>query len=152
LTEPVGDPAIERGRELEGDKWPFRVPQTVKEHGIQYCGCIRAGPYLDFDARLAEQLATSSSQRVRISHCSNHPRYPRADDGVGARRLRAMMRAGLEGDNQRRPASPLTSVSQRHSFSVLGAVLRMPSFAYDFTVFEDHRADQWILLNPAPTS
>ena len=152
MAEPVGDTAIESGRQLERDKRSLGVPQTMEEHGIQYFGCIRAGSYYDLDACLAEQLAASRSQRVRVSHGGDHPRYARSDDGVGARRLLAMMRAGLEGDDQRRPSSPITCICQRHSLSVPVAILRMPSFAYDFTIFEHHRTDERIMLNSPPTS
>ena len=57
-------------------------------------------------------------------------RDPGVDDRLGARGLLALMRAGLEGDDQRRPSSPVTGVGQRHRFGVPITVFRMPSLAY----------------------
>jgi hypothetical protein len=63
-----------------------------------------------------------------------------------------MMRAGLEGDNQRRPPSPLTCFRQGNCLRVPIAVLRMPSFANGCSALKYYRSHQRVLPDPTPSS
>jgi len=74
------------------------------------------------------------------------------DNGGGAWGLLAIMRAGLEGDNQRRPASPLTCFRQCDRLRVPIAILRMPPLAYRCSTLKYHRSDQRVLPDPTPSS
>ena len=123
----------------------------MKESCVLKRGGVSQRSNLDFHSGLAESLGAARRQRIGIAHGGDDPGHTRADDRVGARRLLALMRAGLEGDDQRRPSSPLAGVGQRHRFGVPITVLRMPSFAYQLTVPEYDRSHQRILLDLSPT-
>jgi hypothetical protein len=150
-TERIGDAAIQGGSELQCDERTSRLAEPVKEYRVHHRGSVFQHPDFDFDSGLAQELATASGQRIGVPHGRNDTGDSRLNDGVRARRLLPVMCTGLEGDDQRRPSSPLTRVRQCDGFRVAVTKFRVPSFAYRFTPSEHHRADEWILLNLPPT-
>jgi hypothetical protein len=152
MSESIGDAPIECGSEFERDKWSGRLPQPVKKDGVQDRGGIAQRADFHIDTGLLQQLEPSRGDRVRIPHGNNDAVHARTHDGLSAWRLLAIMGAGLEGDNQRRPTSPFTCHVQRHCFGMLLPVLGMPSLADWLSVLEHHCADERIILHPSPPS
>ncbi len=69
---------------------------------------------------------------------------------VGAGRLLPLVRAGLEGDDQRRPASPVPRRLQRHRLGVTVTELGVIALADHFAVAEDHSTHQRIRRHASP--
>ena len=125
--------AVQAGCQLESEEGTGWIPKTMEKAGILYCGGVAQGPDLDSHSGLPKALGTACRQRIGIAHGGHNPGDTSPDDRIGAGRLLALMRAGLEGDDQRRPSSPLTGVGQRHCFGVPITVFWMPSLAYWLT-------------------
>ena len=67
---------------------------------------------------------------------------PAAQDRVGARRLLALVAAGLERDVERRAAQVgVAGGGDRVDLGVRAAVLLVPALAHDLAVLDEHRAD-----------
>jgi hypothetical protein len=62
------------------------------------------------------------------------------------------MCAGLEGDNDRCPSSPLAGSVQCHCFGVPVTELRVPAFSHQLPIPEDYGPYQRVGLDPPPPS
>ena len=96
--------AIGRDRELE-DHMRASVLHATDVAGMRPLRFVGADADLDHDALLRHPPMTRTRHlRIRIDHRRDHPLDPGGDDGVGAGRGLAMMRAGLERDIEGRAA------------------------------------------------
>jgi hypothetical protein len=124
----------------------------MEEDGILGGGCFGERSHLDLDAGLLQPFSSSRGDRIGIPQRGNHSPDTRVNDGLGTGRLLPLMRAGLEGDNHRRPSSPLTRAGQCYCFGVAISEFRVPSFSNQLALLQDHRSNQRIRLDPPPTS
>src|SRR5215213_149599 len=127
MSKSIRDAAIECGSEFQGDEWPRRLPQPVKKDGVQSGGGIAEQTEFNLNTGLLQQFHTASRDGIWIPHCNNNAINARAKNGFSAGRLLAMMRARLEGDDQRRAPSPFPCRMQRHGLGMLLTELGMPS-------------------------
>jgi hypothetical protein len=109
----------------------------VKKDGIQHRRRISEGANLDFDACSTKSLRATRRDWIGIAHRCNDAGNTRLNDRVGTWWLLTLMCAGLEGNDQCRPPSPLTSLGQCHSLRVAPTVLRMPSFTHRLTTLKN---------------
>ena len=99
---------VERRRQLEHDVRPARaaVLQVRRELGPHLVGRTRR--LVDLDAGGAQPGdAVARDVRVGVLDADDDPRDARRDDRVGARRGPAVVRAGLERREERRPLRPV---------------------------------------------
>jgi hypothetical protein len=98
---------------------------------------------LDLDARRPEPLEASAVDlRVRVADRRDDARDPRLHDRVRAGWRRPVVRARLERDVERRPASPVAGLRERGHLRMRRASPLVPALADDLTVEHDQRADQ----------
>jgi hypothetical protein len=147
---PVGDPAIDRGRELEGEEGTVGVAMPVEEAGVLAAGLFREQADLDLDPRPAQEVGATPGHRVGIRLRDDNLPDPGGADGIDAGRLFTLVGTGFEGDDQRAPAGPLGGGAKRHRFGVGPAELGVPSLADRLTLGQDDGAHQWIGRDPAP--
>jgi hypothetical protein len=81
---------------------------------------------------------------IGIFQCRDDARDARGDDGVGAGRRFAVMRARLERDVKRRPASGRACASQSFDLGMRPPAGLCPAAADDHPILDDHRADRRI--------
>ena len=62
------------------------------------------------------------------------------------------MCAGLESNDQSRTSSPFACIDQRFGFGVSFTVRRMPPLADRLVSPKYYSTNEWILLDPAPSS
>jgi hypothetical protein len=123
----------------------------VQEDGIYRGRCFGQRPNFDLYPCCLKPLGTTGRNGIGISHCGDDTSYAGRNDGLDARRLLALMCAGLEGHDQSRPTSPLTRLCQCHRLGVPVAVLGMPPFTYRLVSCENYGPDERILLDSSPT-
>ena len=109
---------------------------------------------IDRDAGGAQpRVALPGHFGIGIFERRDHARNAGGDDGVGARRRFAVMRARLERDVERRAARRLAGAAQRLDFGMRPPAGLRPAAADDDAVLDDHRADRGIgpgAAEPAP--
>jgi hypothetical protein len=95
----IGDPAIQREAELEGEEGPF--PKHVAgERRDQRGGFVGAGADIDPDAGLAQQAQSAPGMLgIGIDRADDDARDARAEDGIGAGRGAPEGGARLQRDN-----------------------------------------------------
>jgi hypothetical protein len=97
-------------------------------------------------------LGATCRDRVRVGDRRYHPRYAGALNQVGAGRLLPLVRARLEGDDQRRPASPVPRCRQCQRFRVPVTKLGMKALTDHFAIAEDDSTHEWIRRHASPPS
>jgi hypothetical protein len=112
----------------------------MEEDRVLSRGRVTQRSELDLDTGIAKPIPSTGRQRIRIPQGDDDPADPRLNDGLGARGLLALMRAGLEGHDHRRASSPFPCTSQRYRFGMPLPKLGMPAFADCFTALQYHRA------------
>src|SRR4029079_19268862 len=108
---------------------------------------------LDLPPRRAQSLEAAPVHfRVRVADRGHHAGDACLHDRVRARGRRPVVRAGLEGDVQRRPPRMLTGRRERGDLRVRGASARVPALADHFAVAYQHGADQRVCRLDRPAS
>ena len=144
-----GDLPVERHGVLERDVGRGRA-YVVEEHlvyrralGLQHL--LRDG----YAVRAQYLHAPARDQRVRVAGADHDPRYARSQYRVRARRLPAVVTAGLERDVHRRAPRLCAAARQGVSLGVRLAAALVPALAYYLAVLDYHRADHGVGRAPA---
>ena len=117
----AGAPEIQRERPSASAIRPSRVVASLSAtigprldsrsewRNAAFCarGLVGQQPQLDLDAGLPQPVGAARRHRVGIGSAATTRRIPAADDRLGARRLLALVRAGLQGDHQWSPLAPV---------------------------------------------
>ncbi len=86
---------------------------------------------------------------VRVELAGDDTRDAGLEERIDARRRRAVVRAGLERDVDRRAAGSLAGSLECDDLGVRAALSLVPAFADDLTVGDDDRADDRIRVRRA---
>ena len=145
--------AVGRHRELEQHLRPA-FAHAADVAGVGARRRLGAEPDLDRDAAArAAGRAPARDLRIGILQRRHHARDAGADDGVGAGRRLAVMRARLERHVERGAARGLAGALERLGLGMRPAAGLRPAAAEDDAVLDDHRADRRIgpgAAEPAP--
>ncbi len=93
----VGDPAVDRGRELECDIGTRMVALGVEEDGVLGRGLIGEEAELHVDSRRAEPRGAAGGHRIGIRDRRHHSPHPGGEQRLRTWRLLAVVIARLEG-------------------------------------------------------
>ncbi len=149
-----GEAPVERHRRLVGHEGTvFGDPRPERLVLASGAGGDLAVGKLDLDARLAQPgEAAAVRLRVRIAGRRHDAGDSGRDDGVGARRRAALVRARLERDVERRAAGLLARRLERDHLGVRPAGPLVPALADNLAVGDDDRADDRVRMRrSAPT-
>ena len=136
--------AVGRDRELEHDVGPA-VAHAPDVAGMIAPRLLGADADLDRDARRAQpRVARARDFGIGIFERRDDARNAGGDDGVGAGRRLAVMRAGLERDVERRAARRRAGAAQGFDLGMRPAAGLGPAAADNDAVLDDHRADRRI--------
>ncbi len=118
--------------------------------GVVAHGVFRAEPGFDHDPAFAKPgVALPRHLRIDILQRRHHAGDAGLDDGVGARRRLAVMRARLERHVERCALRGLAGALQRLGLGVRPPARLGPAATDDDAVLDDHRADRRIGPGPA---
>jgi hypothetical protein len=138
---------------LEYDVGPA-VAHAPDMAGMVAARFLRADADLDIYARSPQpRMALARHFRVGVFERRDDAGNAGGDDGVGARRRSAVMRAGFERNVKRRAAGGLAGAAQHLDFGMRPATTLRPAAADDDAVFDEHRADRGVgpgAAQPAP--
>ena len=122
--------------------------------GMHAARLVGAEADIDRDAFVAQPLmALAGDFRIGVFQRRHHARDAGLDDGVGARRRLALMRARLERHVHRGALRRLLGAAQRLDLGMRAAAGLRPAAADDDAILDDHRADRRIgpgVAEPAP--
>jgi hypothetical protein len=108
---------------------------------------------LDLDPLVAQDAGAAAARLLgRIVGGDHHSADPGGEDRLGARRLAAVVGAGLEGDVHRRAGgvvAALAAVGERRHLGVDAAELGVKPFPEDLALAADHGADERVRAHPA---
>jgi hypothetical protein len=122
----------------------------MEERGVLRCRLPLQKADFHLDTLLSQVLGATGRHRVRVGDRRDDAHNPGAADEVGARGLLPLVRTGLEGDDQRRPASPVSRRRQRHGLRVPLTELGVEALADYFPIPEHHGAHQRIRRHAPP--
>ena len=146
--------AVGGDRELEHDAGPA-IAHAPDVAGMVAARRFGADADVDRNARRAQpRMSRARDFGIGILERRDDARDAGGDDGVGARRRFAVMRAGLERDVERRAACRRAGAAQRLDFGVRPAARLGPAAADNVAVLDDHGADRRIgpgAAEPAPS-
>jgi hypothetical protein len=148
----VGDAAVDGGRELEGDERPGRIPHLMQEARVLRLRLMREQSELDLEAAGPQPFGATGRHGVGVRHRRHDPPYSGGENRVGARRLLALVSAGLQGAHERCAARPRAGRSQRRSLRMALPVLGVPPLAGVLAAGENDGPHQRVGLHPAPPS
>ena len=133
LQEDEGTPPLDAAHEAS-----VEPPRLVLEETV-----------LDRDARGAERAKASPVHlRERVAHRGDDTCDARFADRVDARRGPAVMRAGLEGHDERRAVRSRTGSAERLDLRVSLARRAVPTLTHGDAVAHHDCADEWIRARP----
>ena len=121
--DPLADAVVERAAAVERDRGLEPQPGPTALHArdeadVELAGFLFARTDDDLDAGGGETRGTlAGDQRIRIAHRHHHPADTGGDERLGAGRRAAVVRAGLEADDDGGAAHIDTAargVAQRH--------------------------------------
>ena len=148
----VGDPPVERRRQLQSDKGARLFPVGVeKDRVLEGCRAFEQSE-LDLDTGRSKPRRASRGYWIRIGQRRDDSPHAGRDEGLGAGWLLSLVCARLQGHHHRGASRRLAGLGQRHNLGVGAAVFRVPSLAHDRPILHDHRSDERIRLHPTPSS
>jgi hypothetical protein len=100
----------------------------VQEDGILRRSSVSRHSELHIDPGSPKLLGSARRYRIWVAERGDHPANAGPNDRLGARRLLALMRTGLEGDDHRRPSSPLACCRKRYRLGMPLAEFGVPTF------------------------
>ena len=101
---------------------------------------------LDLDSRSAKDLEPSSRTRVRIERGCDDAAHPGGEHGLGARRRRSMVRAGLHGHEERRALGQVSRRLEREHLRVRLALSPVPALADDLAVPDNNGSNDGVRM------
>src|SRR4029077_299730 len=108
---------------------------------------------LDLDAGGLETPEPAAvHERVGVAGADDDARNPRGDDGIGAGRRPAVVRARLERHVEGRALGPIAGLLQRDRLGVADSVVLVPALADDLAVVLDDRADERMIRGLPPSA
>ena len=123
LAGPVGrgNPPVQGGGQLEDHPWSAGPPVgEIGRQGLRHVG--GADPHVHLYARLTQPVEAGTGHvRIRVDQADDHPADAGGDQGIGARWCPAVVRAGLEGDVDRRSPGRGTGQVEGHHLGVRAA-------------------------------
>ena len=146
-----GDLAVERHRGLQGHE-RLSGPGVLAERLIDEPRPVghRAVQHVHGDSLVAQDAEPpAAGLRRRIVGGDDHPRDPRRDDRLRARRRVARVAARLERDVQGGSLGALVARLERSALGVGLADRSVESLADHPVVLHDHRADKRVRAGPA---
>ena len=157
--DPLADAVVERGAAVERDRGLEAQPRPAALHArdeadVELARFAFAGPEDDLDAGGGEaRRALAGDERIRIAHRHHHPADAGGDERVGAGRRAAVVRAGLEADDDGGAAhvgAARGGVAQRHHLGMRPAGFLGVAAADDAAVaVDDDAADARIGIGQA---
>ena len=148
----VRDPAVDGGGELERDERTIGLLSGKEERRVERGGLFREQADLRLDTGALQHFDAASRFGIGIAHRRDDAPDAGGTDGVGARRRLAVMRARLEGDDERRPARLVAGREQRRELGVRTAILGVPPLRDRFIAAEHHGADEGIGGDATPST
>ncbi len=107
---------------------------------------------LDFDPGAFQNVRAPARLGIGIADRRDDPSHARGPDGVGARRRLAMVRAGLEGHDQRSAPCLVACGNQRVQLRMGAAEFGMPPFGDDVLAAQHDGTDDGIRRNAPPAA
>ena len=118
------------------------VALTPDMSGMVTARFVGADADINRDARIAKPLVAGARHfGVRVFKRGDDARNSRSDDGIGAGRRLAKMRAWFKRDIERRAARGLPGTAQRLDLGMGPAAGLRPAASNDDAVFHDHRTN-----------
>ena len=149
----IGDPAVDGRCELQRDERPVRLLPREEKRGVLRGRLLREQPDLRFDAGALQNLDAAARLEIRVAHRRDHAPHAGRADRIRAGRRLALMRAGLEGDDERRPAGLFARGMQGVQLRMRAAEFGVPAFGDRLVAPQHHGADERIgghATPPAP--
>ena len=149
----IRDPAIDGRRELQGDERPVGLETRKEERSVLRGGLVREQADLRFDARALQHFDAAARLDIGIAHRRDDAPHAGRADRIRAGRRLALMRAGLEGDDERRPAGLFARGMQGVQLRMRAAEFGVPAFGDRLVAPQHHGADERIgghATPPAP--
>ena len=139
-----GDPAVQRGGELQRDQWTAEADPRSEPRG-DLVGLVLQHAFVDRDAGGAQPGdAGTIHARIGVAHGDHHAGHAGADQRVGAGRRPPPVATGLQRDVDGAAARPLARDVQRHRLGVRPAAGRGDGASDHAAVLHHDAADRWI--------
>ena len=151
------DLAVERARHLQRDERQARAG-VLAEGLVEEAGGGRLGALgeLDLAAVVAQHPGAAAARLLARVLGGDHDALDRGrEDRLGARRRPAVVGAGLERHEHRRPLEigpARARVGDRGDLGVRAAELGVPALADDLAAARDHGADERVRADAAPAA